>query len=101
VRPVRGEQHLRISIDCSIVAWVSFRLLVSSGWLVKYISRTYSLGRRRSSGASEERIIYSESSRCIMKGTQARPLSTQITFNFGKRSGIPLSPPAVAGAECG
>ena len=50
----------------------------------------YSLGRRLSSGASDERIMYSESSRCIRNGTQASPLSIQSSFSFGKRSGSPL-----------
>ena len=41
-------------------------------------------------GASEERIMYSLSSRCIMNGSQASPLSIHSTFSFGKRSGSPL-----------
>src|SRR6476660_7208337 len=51
----------------------------------------YSLGLRLSSGHSDVRIMYSESSRCITNGTQARPLSIQITLSLGKRSGRPLS----------
>ena len=35
--------------------------------------------------------MYSESSRCITNGTQASPLSIQITLSLGKRSGRPLS----------
>ena len=31
------------------------------------------------------------SSRCIRNGTQASPLSIQIVFSFGKRSGMPLT----------
>src|SRR5437588_260302 len=50
----------------------------------------YSLGGRLSSGASEVRLRYSWSRRCIRNGTHASPLSTQITFNPGKRSGRPL-----------
>ena len=50
----------------------------------------YSLGSRFRSGASDDRIRYSWSSRCIRNGTQASPLSIQSTFSFGKRSGIPL-----------
>ena len=34
--------------------------------------------------------MYSLSSRCIMNGTQASPLSIQITLSLGKRSGRPL-----------
>ena len=34
--------------------------------------------------------MYSLSSRWIMNGSQASPLSIQITFSFGKRSGSPL-----------
>ena len=68
----------------------SFMLLLSSGWEVKYISRMYSLGGRLSMGASHTRIMNSWSSRCMMKGTQASPLSTQTSLSFGKRSGRPL-----------
>ena len=53
------------ALIASKVASVSLRFERSSGWLVKYMSRMYSLGRRRKSGASEERIMYSWSSRCI------------------------------------
>src|SRR5713101_4639087 len=55
------------------------------------MSCMYSLGRRLSSGHSDVRIMYSESSRCMRKGTQASPLSIQITLSLGKRSGMPLS----------
>ena len=51
----------------------------------------YSLGIFFSAGASDERIMYSLSKRCIMNGTQARPLSTHSTFSFGNRSGSPLT----------
>ena len=34
--------------------------------------------------------MYSLSSRWIMNGSHASPLSIQITFSFGKRSGRPL-----------
>src|SRR5579863_744794 len=71
------------ALTASNVASVSFKLLVSSGCEVKNISRMYSLGRRFKSGASELRIRYSLSSRCIRNGTQARPLSIQITLSFG------------------
>ena len=37
--------------------------------------------------------MYSLSSRCIMNGTQARPLSIQNTFSFGKRSGSAVDDP--------
>ena len=50
----------------------------------------YSLGLRFSSGASDVRIMYSLSRRCIMKGSQARPDSIQTTLSLGKRSGRPL-----------
>src|SRR5439155_11794295 len=43
-----------------------------------------------SSGHSEERSIYSWSSRCITNGIQARPDSIQITGSLGKRSPMPL-----------
>src|SRR5262249_46736926 len=72
------------------VASVRFILERSSGWLVKYISLIYSLGGLRSSGASDERIMNSEPSRCMRNGTQASPLSIQITLSRGKRSGSPL-----------
>ena len=54
------------------------------------MSCMYSLGLRLSSGASEERIMYSESSRCIRNGIQASPLSIHITLSLGKRSGSPF-----------
>src|SRR5579883_1243180 len=79
-----------LALIASNVASVSFKFERSSGWLVKYISWMYSLGRRLSSGASDDRIIYSESSRCIRNGTQASPLSIHTTFSFGNRSGSPL-----------
>ena len=50
----------------------------------------YSLGSLFSIGASQDRIWYSWSSRCIRYGIQASPLSIQSTFSFGKRSGSPL-----------
>src|SRR5271163_4397963 len=50
----------------------------------------YSLGSRRSCGASDGRIMYPSSSRCIRNGTQASPLSTQIGLSLGKRSGMPV-----------
>src|SRR5439155_12071551 len=56
----------------SNVASVSLRFERSSGWLVKYMSAIYSLGRRLSSGASDDRIMYSESSRWIRNGTQGQ-----------------------------
>src|ERR1700728_5123488 len=65
-------------------------IVTSSGCDVKYISEIYSLGNRFSSGASDCRIRYSWSSRCIMNGTQASPLSIQINFSFGNLSGRPL-----------
>ena len=74
----------------SSVASVSLRFERSSGWLVKYMSAMYSLGRRLSSGASDDRIMYSESSRCIRNGTHASPLSIHSTLSLGKRSGSPL-----------
>src|SRR6202023_3378624 len=54
------------------------------------MSRMYSLGFFLSTGASEGRIMYSWSSRCIRNGTQARPDSIQTTGSFGKRSPMPL-----------
>jgi hypothetical protein len=50
----------------------------------------YSLGSRLSIGASQVRIWYSWSSRCIRNGIQASPLSIHSTFSFGNRSGNPL-----------
>ena len=35
--------------------------------------------------------MYSLSSRCIRNGTQASPLSIQIDFSLGKRSGMPFT----------
>src|SRR5216683_5910083 len=75
----------------SMVTCNAFMLLVSIGCVVyQQCSRIYSLGTRLSIGASDGRIRYWSSSRCIRNGTQASPLSTQIDFSFGKRSGIPL-----------
>ena len=51
----------------------------------------YSLGGRLRSGASDERMKYSLSSRCIMNGTQASPLSIQITGSSENRSDRPSS----------
>src|SRR3954463_796867 len=51
----------------------------------------YSLGGALSSGASDVRLRYSWSSCCMRNGTHASPLSTQITFRRGKRSGSPLT----------
>ena len=48
------------------------------------------LGFFLSNGASEVRIMYSLSSRCIMKGTQANPFSIQRIFSLGNSSGMPL-----------
>src|SRR5271167_1893402 len=50
----------------------------------------YSLGSLRSKGASDWRIRYSWSSRCIMNGNHAKPLSIQMTFRFGNLSGRPF-----------
>src|SRR5713226_6166620 len=75
----------------SMVTCNAFMLLVSIGCVVyQQCSRMYSLGTRLSSGASDGRIRYWSSRRCMRNGTQASPLSTQIDFNFGKRSGMPL-----------
>ena len=63
---------------------------ISIGCDEKYMSRMYSLGFLLSAGASDERIMNSLSKRCIMKGTQASPLSTHNTLSFGNRSGRPL-----------
>ena len=55
------------------------------------MSVMYSPGSFFSAGHSDERIRYSLSSRWIMNGSHARPLSIQITLSLGKRSGMPLS----------
>ena len=74
----------------SNVASNSFMLVRSIGWQVKYISPMYSLGGLFRFGASDDRIMYSLSSRCIMNGSQDRPDSIQTTGSLGNRSGRPL-----------
>ena len=61
----------------------------SMGWVVKYMSWIYSLGSFFRFGASDDRMRYSLSRRCIMNGTQATPLSVQMTSRLGKRSFSP------------
>ena len=50
------------------------------------MSVMYSLGSFFRPGASDERIRYSLSRRCIMNGIHATPLSVQMTSSFGNRS---------------
>jgi len=58
-----GQSDAKSSCVSACMAWKvassSFILLFSSGWLVKYISRMYSLGGRFSMGASHTRIMNS------------------------------------------
>ena len=55
------------------------------------MSVMYSPGSFFSPGHSDERIMYSLSSRWIMNGSQASPLSIQISLSLGKRSGSAFS----------
>ena len=50
VSPVGSNKSCVSALTALNVASSSFRLVFSSGWLMKYISRMYSLGGRRSSG---------------------------------------------------
>src|SRR4026209_1318822 len=61
------------------------------------MSFRYSLGSFFSEGHSEERILYSLSSRWPSHAAHATPDSIQITFSFGNRS---LRPFTIQSVQC-
>src|ERR1041384_6251093 len=65
--------------------------VTSMGCQGEDMSRVEAPGSFFSAGASDERIMYSLSSRWIMNGSHASPDSIQITLSLGKRSGSAFS----------
>ena len=84
----------RLAIAGILVATVATAVLSASAGAASdwnYVAKPpYVQGPRLSAGASHTRIMNSWSRRCMMKGTQASPLSTHTSLSFGKRSGRPL-----------
>ena len=90
VRPVGGVDELGVGLDrrhrrLQEVEVVHLHRLRGEVHLADVLAR-----RRLSSGASEVRLRYSWSRRCIRNETDARPLSTQMTLSLGNCLGNPL-----------